>query len=326
MTEIKLKVKVEKLRNVLEGNDKSIPRTKVISMLHLTNFPNKEEILGSLLENQNESNGYRHLAISTLGKIDTERAREVLIKNLNISDQRLIASIVLALSRYGDKSSLDAIIGVRQKLTDFARSQAEFAASLISYRLGIAENELPRHSEGDFQGLQPNSKQIAVKKPSQSELDLCFRSIGEKPFGIRPTEKGSVQLTGDKETFIVLLNHEFASAEMIKTLFERKAILGIVSQKNLETQKYFVSYLILTSPRDQGSEISIWVVRSHGKIVLAGNAKPKDGVINFQIRSISQAGAQPIAIEGSIKNDKFDLELASFSPTIPIRKQPTKLK
>ena len=108
------------------------------------------------------------------------------------------------------------------------------------------------------------------------------------------------------------------------TLLKRKAIPGIVAEKNVETGRYFVSYLILTSPKKQNDEINIWFARSHGKISFGGTSKIEDGEIKFSIRSISEIGVCPIKVEGTIRYNGFELKVARFSPIIPIRNHPTK--
>jgi hypothetical protein len=47
------------------------------------------------------------------------------------------------MARYGDKPSLDAISTLKDRVTGFVRSQAAFAAALISHRLGLEGNGLP---------------------------------------------------------------------------------------------------------------------------------------------------------------------------------------
>jgi HEAT repeat protein len=81
MTEVEPINNNEKLRNILKGNNRSIPRTEAVSMLPLSEFPNKEEELRSVLENSNESDRIRHLAATSLGKIDTPKAKEILIEH-----------------------------------------------------------------------------------------------------------------------------------------------------------------------------------------------------------------------------------------------------
>jgi hypothetical protein len=98
----------------------------------------------------------------------------------------------------------------------------------------------------------------------------------------------------------------------------------LVFQKNAKTGRYFVSYLVLTSPKKQNDEINIWFTRSYGKISFGGSAKILVGEITFSIRSISDIGVVPMIAEGSITDKSFELKAARFSPSIPISNHPTK--
>ncbi len=188
--------------------------------------------------------------------------------------------------------------------------------------MGLEGNELPSPYEKGILDVPSDSRQFVVEKANQNELKICLESIGEKPFGFALSEKPAYQLNYGANS-IILLNSDFANYGSIKTLVERKAIPGIVAQRNPETGGYFVSYLILTSPKKQNNEINIWFARSHGKISFGGSGRIEERQITFSIRSISEVGVVPMIAEGSITEKSFELKVARFSPAIPIRNQPT---
>jgi hypothetical protein len=84
MNEVKPATNIEQLRNILKGEDKSIPTTTALSMLLLSDYPYKERELETLLLNSKESDGIKHLAATSLGKIDSSKAREILIKSTKV--------------------------------------------------------------------------------------------------------------------------------------------------------------------------------------------------------------------------------------------------
>ena len=189
--------------------------------------------------------------------------------------------------------------------------------------MGLKGNELPPPNKKGFLTVGQDSRPIIVKKAREEELYICFVTIDKKPFGLELTQRPAYQINlGDNS--IILLNREYANKESIKALLKRKAIPGLIAQKSMETGRYFVSYLILTSPKKQKNEINIWIVRSHGKISYGGTAKIKDGEMKFSIRSISEIGVSPLIIEGRISPSSFDLKKARFSPKTPIRRHPTR--
>jgi hypothetical protein len=313
----------EKLRNILKGDDRSVPRSVALAMLPISVFPNKEEELRSVLDSSNESDSIRHVAATSLGKIDTPKAKEILIKSTESVKGDVLASVVIAMARYGDKRSLDAISILKDHVTGFVKLQAAFAAALISHRLGLEGHELPPPEQKGFLDVPDDSQEIIVEKADSHELTVCLQSIGQRPFGVELSEKPAYQFNHGKNS-IILVNRDYAVPASIKALLERKAILGIVAEKNAESGRYFVSYLILTSPKKENNEINIWFARSHGKISFGGTSKIEDGEIKFSIRSISEIGVCPIKVEGSIRNNGFELKVARFSSIIPIRNHLTK--
>ena len=62
MNEAKQVTNIEQLRNILKGEDKSIPTTTALSMLLLSDYPYKEKELETLLLNPKESDRIKHLA------------------------------------------------------------------------------------------------------------------------------------------------------------------------------------------------------------------------------------------------------------------------
>lgn len=144
------------VRNVIAGTDTSFPRTQAISLLRTSVVPDKYRDFQQLLENEHEDPSVRYLAARSLGRINTPEAVEILINNSQIRDEYVLAGVMLALGRIGDRNALEAISRVKESATGLAASQAEFAAALISHRLGLEGNDLPIPNSSEYLEL-PNS-------------------------------------------------------------------------------------------------------------------------------------------------------------------------
>jgi hypothetical protein len=316
--------KIRKLKNVSQIEDNPISTPTILSKLLQLNNPRKETRIGSFLLNSKESDTIRKIAAINLGKIDSPKAKEILIKSTKTVKGDILATIVIAMSKYGDNKSLNAISLVKKKNKGFVRSQAAFALAIISHRLGLKGNELPPPNNKGYLKLFRESRPVMIKKAIKEELDICLKTIDKKPYGIELSQR-FVYYINHGEYSIILLNRDLDSFESVKRLLKQKAIVGIIAQKSVELGSYFVSYLILTSPTKKGGEINIWLVRSYGKTCYGGTAKIKDVEVVFSVKSIAETGVSPFIIAGKIGRSGLILEKSRFSPITPIKKQPTRL-
>lgn len=316
---------ISQLRNIVFGNDTYLPRNDAVRLLLSSDYPDKTLDCKSFLENPNESPIIRYSAAIALADINTPTAREILVKNTDIEDKQVLEGIIMALGRIGDEHSLTTILGLAKKNTGHIAKRAEFTASLISYRHGLKGNELPDATECDYLSIQSDVQSIRIVQTEEEVLRKCILSIKNKTFGIGLLERPSYQLKLGKNVNIILLNSDIVINGGIKLLLEKKAVLGIVAQKNEETGEYFVGYLILTSPVAEKNRINILLARSHGKISFGGIATVNDNSdVVFKIQSISEVGLYPLRIEGIIHDNKLQIKNAEFSPRRIKRHRPVK--
>jgi hypothetical protein len=88
-----------------------------MALLVASGFPNAHRDLGSVLQNEQETVGIRVLAAAHLGRIGAHAAVEILIRNSHIRDERILAVIMTALGRIGDRSALDLVLNVKEQAT-----------------------------------------------------------------------------------------------------------------------------------------------------------------------------------------------------------------
>jgi hypothetical protein len=314
---------IEELRDWVAGKNLAVPRTKAISLLSVSDVPDKHMDLKLLLENKNEPSTIRYLAASGLGRMNTAEARIILAENIqNEVDERVAGSILTALGRIGDANSLSSILNVKGRLTGSALSRAEFAASLISYRLGLEGNNLPLPSGQDYLAIPDDAQQMIVSEADDKEIKLCIESLIYEPFGIEIAKKPAYQINYDKGVGIVLFNRETASQEGVNLILERKTFLGLFADKMEESGSYSVSYLIFTSPGGPSNQIDIVITNPAGVLVCGGTAKIEPNKIEFSIRSVSQLGIFPLIIEGLFRDGELEITTAKFSTIIQNSKEP----
>jgi hypothetical protein len=319
-------IDLERLRNVVAGRDTTFPRVRAISLLQAYDLPEKNRLLESLLENEQEDSKVRYVAAISLYKINTPETEEILIKNAQqIRDERVLRGVMKGLGRTGSERAFDVVLRVKERVTGLAASQADFAASLISYRLGLSGNELPVPDDGDFLELSSNdAQQFQVTQPSNIEAELCLRSLVDEPFGIEFSENFMSQVSCQQSTRIVLSNRDFTGQDAAQKLSERKAFLGVVATKSEETGLYSVEFLVLTSPARQLDVVNILIDGSNGEKTFGGKAQIQANRLEFSIRAISQPGVFPVQIEGTFEGGRLQFNTALSGVFLQRRRQPTK--
>lgn len=319
------KVSLKQLRDVVAGRDMNFPRPRAMDLLQVSDFPNKHRDFEAILENEHEPSDIRYLAAVNLWRINTPNALEILIKNSQVCDERVLEGIMMALGRIGGRSALNAVLKVKKNAQGRAALQAKFAADLISYRLGLNGNELQVPDEKDYMKLpSENTYSFQFTPAKYEDSELCLRSLAHQPFGIEFSEHPMYQMRCGRNDMIMLFNREFISQNAVKKLTERRSFLGVIAIKSEESQLYSTTLLVLTSPTRQSDKVNILIYRSTGDLAFGGIAEVKNSRAVFSIRTISRPGASPIKVEGVFEDGKLEIENALSSSFAQKRRQPTK--
>lgn len=319
-------IDIETLRMAVTGKSKDLSRTLALTLLQSHDYPNKSKDLQTVLENNNEPTTLRYLAAVYLGRTNIPDVQDILIKNVRIDDERVLAGVVEALGRVGDSRAIPALLDTKNSKKGSVSSKANFAVALISHRFGLQGNELPIPTEQEYLKMSKDTKPVKISHASREEINKCINCISDRQFGIQLSQEQAHQVIIGKDIHLVFLNKQYADIENVKQLLQRKSILGIIVYKSEEHESYSVEYLILSSPTTQsGGNIDVIIASPNGDIMFGGMLNIRDDNIKFSLRSTSQPGGFPLIIEGNLINKKLKLSCAEFSPSIRITKQPEKV-
>lgn len=315
------KLSLKRLREVVAGRDTTFPRSRGMAILEATDFPNKHRDFEAVLENEKESPEIRYLAAINLGKIPTPAAMKILIKNSHVRDEYVLAGVMKALGRIGNKSALDAVLTAKKRAAGLAAKQAEFAAILIAHRVGLEECELPvletsDHLEIDLHCARP----FRTTKADDIDAEVCLRSLADQSFGIEFSEHSMYQARCERKTWIILLNRDFGDKNSVKMLGKKKAFLGVVAIRSEETRLYSVAYLILASPTKDENTVNILIYRTNGNLIFSGTARVVGNCAEFSILAIPQPGAFAVKIEGTFEEGRLNISTALSSMFVQVKK------
>lgn len=318
-------IDIETLRMAVTGKSKDLSRTLAMNLLQNHDYPNKHKDLQAVLENNNEPTTLRYLAAVYLGRTIIPDVQDILIKNIQIDDERVLAGVVEALGRVGDSRAIPELIRIKNSKKGFVSSKANFAVALISHRFGLQGNELSIPTEEEYLKMSKDTKPVKISQASREEINKCINCISDRQFGIQLAQEQVHQVIIGKDMHMVLLNKQYADIENAKQLLHLKSILGIIVYKSEEHESYSVEYLILSSPTAQsGGNIDVIIASPNGNIMFGGMLNIRDDDIKFSLRSTSQPGGFPLIIAGNLIDKKLKLASAEFSPSIRISEQPEK--
>lgn len=318
-------IDTEKLRRVVTGKSEELPKILAMNLLRNQEYPNKYKDLQAVLENNNESSTLRYLAAINLGRTNIADVQDVLIKNIQTDDERVLSGIVEALGHVGDSRVIPALLDIKNSRKGFVSSKANFTVALISYRFDLEGNELSVPTEEEYLKISEDTQPIKISKASREEIDKCINSISDRQFGIQLSQESAYQVTIGRDMHIVLLNKQYTDIENAKQLLQHKSMLGIIAYKSEEHESYSVRYLILTSPATQSNgNIDVIITTPDGVIMFGGMLSMTDNNIKFSIRSTSQPGGFPLLIKGDLIDRELRLTSAEFLPSRRISKQPKK--
>ena len=315
----------DQVRSVAIGNETSFSRTAAIHLLQQSDYSEKYLDFERLLLNEQESASIRYLAATALGRINTEPALELLIsatQTIRVGD--VLAAVVRSLGRIGNKKALAAICRVKEQLTGFAAPQAQFAAALISHRLGLPGNDLPASDRNEYLELPGGTENLfQVRQANATEVDGCLQSLAEQPFGINLAETG-YQIRCGRHDWMLLFNRDFTGQDAVTKLQAQKALPGIIATRNQETGMYSVAFLLLTSPLAQPNRFDVLIYSSNGGPIFGGSAQTVGGKAEVSIRSVSRPGALPVDVRGIFEAGRVDFERTLSGFAVQKRRQPTR--
>jgi hypothetical protein len=316
-------VNLRQLRDAVLGRDLNFPRSRAMSLLLASDFPNKHRDFEMVLEDEEESPEIRYLAAMYLSKINTPAAIEILVNNSQIRHELVLSGVMKALGRIGNESVLNIISEVKECGQGIAVSEAKFAAALISYRLGLVGNELTIPDDKDYLEIpRKAARPFQVNLADEVDAELCLRSLAKQPFGIEFAEYPMYQIHCKQNNWMILINREFVDENAVQKLIEQKAFFGAITSRSEETGLYSVAFLLLTSPRKQSSKVNVLIYLPTGDPIFSGTGQLAGESIKFTIRAISRPGAFPMHIEGIFEDGQLEIKTALSGLFVQNKQQP----
>ena len=298
--QITQKLSPQNLAQAVAGRQADVPRGWAISQVPFADIPDRAGVLQKILASENDDLKARRLAASALWRLNTPESRDALLAAAEeVSDPRLLANVVKLLGRVGDERALAAIEKIRGRGQGVLSEHAAFAASLISYRLGLPGNDLPVPRQ--FEPLPPtDQRRIEFVSPPPEEVGLFRKCLENEPYDIAVSGDGMLQIRCARTTWMLAFTERFAAADSVAPLQKQKSVIAMLASKNTEDGRYSVAFLFFASPGRGGKQVDLLGHRITGEQAWAGRieANEKGGGVSFTLRTAGRLGIVPIEIDG----------------------------
>jgi hypothetical protein len=302
-------ISINKIIEIIECKDNSLPRTKAIGLLSKFDYPGKERYLQSILEDESEEEDARVIAISTLSRIPTQESIDILTESLYfqniIENKRLLRNILKGLTKIGDAKALSAIQSI--SITDNLSDLAKFAVGIISYRHQIPGNNF--NVESHIHKVEKFEHELKISQIKDIENFLPLNT----QYGIKLNKETGYKITFGNEIKdkIVLFNDNFF---LRHTNLNKKNIIGVILTSDIEYHEYEVEYLITSTLSIKENKNDILIVRVDGKIHYTGFYQIiSHDEIEFSINSCDQKDVLPLIIEGKLKEGNLIITKSGYS-------------
>lgn len=294
-------IPIEKLPDVVLGRDRTFERAEAMALLAASSLARREQLLAQVLENTAEERQYRLVAAITLGRILTPSAEKILVGNLK-DEQPALSEVLKSLGRIGSRESLAAIDSLKLPEGHHAVSAARFAASLITYRLGIAGHDLPLPDEKNLLRAEGTPAQrIELRKMEAPAAKVVIEALTRFPYGNVEFDLDAV--TGVHcagETNVILINREFSKPGTLVKATQRKALFAIGALQSPETGDFSPSYLLFTHPSATRGTVHMIVTRCSGAYAMAGFGRLEGDGGAYELRSVRRPGARAMLVRGTL--------------------------
>jgi len=264
------------------------------------------EILGQILSDHNEDTDIRAVAAVNLSFLPTEFAEPVLLKNLDVDDDMLQFKVIKSLGRIGGENSLRELDKISDFKIEFVQKQFTFAKALISYRLGLERDDLPFVKGTDRKpGKKEDLIKLTMKQLKSEDITKSLDLLEDSTFGIDLDKNFGFELNAGRAKWNLLLNSDCVKKDILLSISEQRALIGLLGRYIEETGTYSVQYVVLTTPHN--TSIDIMVVRTDGEVFYSGRANIENDIMNFSISDIERPGTAPTKVTGELteKGIKF---------------------
>ena len=296
---VSVPIPIDRLTDVVLGRDPGFSRPAAFAALAASDLPDREELLGAVLEETGGRPEIRTAAVVALGRVATAESERVLLANPDEQTSRVLAEIARSLGCIGSEVALARVEGLIRSADPRVAEAARFGAALIAHRLGLPGHELAMPAQSKLLTPPAASPTTAIEfRPEGAERRRAIlEDLRRYPLrGVEYDEESIARILCAGAEHALVLNREISGST--DRLFERKALAGVVAPRSLETDEYCIGQIVLTAPAD--AAIDVQLATGSGALTLAGQGRPAGSAVEFTLNAVARPGALPLFVSGAL--------------------------
>jgi len=300
---------LQEVRDALHGRSDRLTPTDAVQLLSHSAFPNRHRDLQSILDDEGASSRLRYLAAVGLARADRTAAQDILIRASQTSETRVLAGIFRALGQVGDETALRAVEEVLPRAEAQARTQGEFARTLIMHRIGLSGGRSARTPKIEALELAADCGQRVLIRAARAHVAMeSLLALGPRPYGIELAEDPMFEFVCDRCRGTIMLNREFTGTDALSLLRKRPALLGLGALRSESDDRWSAAAVLLTTPEGKGIRIAVHL--TNGERIFDGLATVQDEEARWSLRAVRRLGAFPIRAEGTFSSGMLRIDVA----------------
>jgi len=293
-------------------------RINAINLLAAKKDVDPSDFFGKVLRDKNEQAVVKSNLVLRLGhKLKSVRALEKFLGNEEVVINR---SILQVLAYKGDAKSIEKITAFakgKRKSTPEA-SKAQFAKTMISYRLGDNKEILPKSKPEAFENFRGIDAEVIKKQklttPKATEI---IAELNNAYMAVPLTAEKAQKLNCQGKNLSIFLNEAVATN---KFDFNKNGIVASIAEDDFCPGGHFIKYHVLINKDGTTGKHIVHVINPNGRVLMEGLATKKGSHFSFEVKALKRAGSTPILFEASFDLDTTDLKIREAKSGVGIRK------
>lgn len=279
------------------------------------------EFFGKVLRDKKEQAVVKSNLVLRLGhKLKSVRTLENFLGKENLMIDR---SILQVLAYKGNAKSAEKIAaytkGKRKSTPEL--NKAQFAKTLISYRLGDNKEILPKSKSVAFENFRGvTAEEIKKQKLTKPKATEILAELDDAYMAVPLSTDQAQKLSCQGKNLSIFLSKDVAEN---KFDFNNNGIVASIAEDDFCPGGHFIRYHVLINKERRKGQYHVHVINPNGRVLMEGPASRRGDRFSFQVKALKRAGSTPVLFDASFDLDKAEVKVKEAKSATGLRKSST---
>jgi hypothetical protein len=275
-------------------------RIKAMTLLAAARQERAGELFRDAMRDQEADDTVRAAGATWLSRVAAaEEAEPSLIDALAAESTPVVRhKIIAGLARIGAHESLDALSTAIDQSDAGLREHAEFARSVVAYRLGRTGFELPVFEPSELlPAPSPATSSATFEAPGPEATLRIVDQIADDSYGVPTDNRNSTWLRCDRQQLAIVLSAHLRDSP--GALLIGPTVAGLVALQAETDGSLHTGMIVLSWPQEE-SRVYISVNRPTGRAMYFGHGQVEGESVPFRLDAVRGPGARETTIIGTV--------------------------